>query len=994
MKQVTPRSSLRPAFATGTLLLAVCGPAFADAVANRQAEYMNAYYDDFRNSADIGVVGGRTIGVAHAAFALGKPAADLFDLNDALDQYLTANANIWPQSVGQDSATIDTYWELPMLASMVLDPNLSSQVTPSNQAKIKDYLVSFSDTYDRADRPLLTPGNDPTRIFSSGNHDMHAATVHFMTAQIVKDDPAYNNHSFPGGYTPEQRYGQWNTKLLEYFQDRAGKGQSVEVGSPVYQPTYMRPLLHVAEYAEDDRLKEISREYIDLHYADLAQETIEGIRGGAKSRSIKNRSLTADTERSRQYIYSFIGTPDTGLADLPTGPQLQRMMGAAMTTDYRVPQAIADMMLDDEARGSYTYVTNRMAEGVRTVENGEIVNIPSATQSSMLRTTRVTPDYTLGWFTLDETKDYMAISSQSQSMGVITDASLDSRLVVNLTGGKVTDELQAVGFGDAVLIRKQVSKHVGEKPRVYVAPDFNYNFELDGWVFGTDDSGAYFAVQGRLPAGATTFTTADASSDLGAGDYLVFDDEDTVVVLQMGRAGDYASFADFQADVRSNTLTYDANDGSLTYDAGTPITMFNDTRVPHVGGQVVDLTPDKTWDSPYLNGDYGANVVTFTDLQGNSFDLDFNYNPVAPTQQRTTAASTTQTGVFSPGYREMVGMTEFSSNSIDPLTYAIDPTSTLQIDFDAYHDVMDTLVINGDLQLGGELLVNTVRGAPTEAGVYQVFSANNITGAFDTLTLPVVGSGLIWNTDNLSIDGTIALRQGMSITLGDINTNYGAVNPDDNPFVDPAFEADLQAVSANWTLLGLDEDGRNDARAMTFGFTPLDPLALESVWIEVRVQGLSGYENDNMALDAIGNNRKINAMQGYVEGGGWMTIRYDLDPAEFALLADGQLNLAFFDDTLVDWVTLSWLEAAAVTLEGDFNADGVIDLLDFDILAQHFGLTSGGTLATGDANADGAVNLLDFDLLAQNFGAALPGAVPEPASVALLALGGLAAWRR
>ncbi|MEM9296098.1 MAG: PEP-CTERM sorting domain-containing protein [Planctomycetota bacterium] len=34
------------------------------------------------------------------------------------------------------------------------------------------------------------------------------------------------------------------------------------------------------------------------------------------------------------------------------------------------------------------------------------------------------------------------------------------------------------------------------------------------------------------------------------------------------------------------------------------------------------------------------------------------------------------------------------------------------------------------------------------------------------------------------------------------------------------------------------------------------------------------------------------------------------------------------------------------------------------------------------------VDLLDFDVLAQNFGASSPGAVPEPASLALLGLAG------
>ncbi|MEM9294753.1 MAG: dockerin type I domain-containing protein [Planctomycetota bacterium] len=84
-------------------------------------------------------------------------------------------------------------------------------------------------------------------------------------------------------------------------------------------------------------------------------------------------------------------------------------------------------------------------------------------------------------------------------------------------------------------------------------------------------------------------------------------------------------------------------------------------------------------------------------------------------------------------------------------------------------------------------------------------------------------------------------------------------------------------------------------------------------------------------------------------------------------------------------------------LPGDANNDGTVDLLDFDVLAQNFGSNTGNGATDGDFNADGTVDLLDFDILAQNFGssspAALPGAVPEPAGLAMLGLGAAALLR-
>jgi hypothetical protein len=90
---------------------------------------------------------------------------------------------------------------------------------------------------------------------------------------------------------------------------------------------------------------------------------------------------------------------------------------------------------------------------------------------------------------------------------------------------------------------------------------------------------------------------------------------------------------------------------------------------------------------------------------------------------------------------------------------------------------------------------------------------------------------------------------------------------------------------------------------------------------------------------------------------------------------------------------------------GDANRDNKVDSADFNLLALNFGGT-GKTWDQGDFNdsADGKVDSADFNLLALNFGAsrtppaagAAGAAVPEPASVGLLALSafGMLAVRR
>ncbi len=87
---------------------------------------------------------------------------------------------------------------------------------------------------------------------------------------------------------------------------------------------------------------------------------------------------------------------------------------------------------------------------------------------------------------------------------------------------------------------------------------------------------------------------------------------------------------------------------------------------------------------------------------------------------------------------------------------------------------------------------------------------------------------------------------------------------------------------------------------------------------------------------------------------------------------------------------------------GDANTDGVVNVLDLGMLANHYRQTGAGWNG-GDFNGDGVVNVLDLGALSNHYGwgeaggsagAAANQAVPEPLGLVLLALAGGAVLRR
>ena len=202
-----------------------------------------------------------------------------------------------------------------------------------------------------------------------------------------------------------------------------------------------------------------------------------------------------------------------------------------------------------------------------------------------------------------------------------------------------------------------------------------------------------------------------------------------------------------------------------------------------------------------------------------------------------------------------------------------------------------------------------------------------------------------------------------------------------NFFIDQWRQIDPSDV--NGTALRVHPQSSNEILIYQHdNWTPLTTLALPDAGLANPVWVHQQWEGSKFRIKAWGG-----AASAEPAVWAWDTdlgagFAHSLDTIDFSFRGPLSVDNVVLADVLGEAYALAGAHA------GDANEDGMVDVGDLGILGANYGTLTGATWATADFTGDGAVDVGDLGVLGANYGfGAAAGAVPEPATLSLLALG-------
>ncbi len=521
-------------------------------------------------------------------------------------------------------------------------------------------------------------------MIGSENHDVVGKVSCLIASQIFKDVPEYSDRILPdrghgGGtgywfhqmyaddkwqgpeglanwsdgksYNSGDHYKAWTAFWKEYITERLHKGFFLETFSPGYMGVTISHIYDIYDLCEDKELKELTGRLLDAIWADWAQDSISGVKGGSKAR-------IATGLRNIDSMYT-LSQFEFGGKLLDTGAN----MWVSLVTDYRFPKVVWDIAIDREGLGCFEYLSRRPGEeeNVWPRPAGTERTLVCDTESRYLRYSWVTPDYVLGCRMDHPASVHSHLSIAKLWQGMTFAATDNARIfpcqvVIDANGKWKPDSvIYFTNFQkNGVMISQQCRKWTQVSPQWYPSPDmysqdagmyFGDNLdrieEKGGWIFAAKNNGfaavrvvlsdmdTEFKVNAQVKRGGPYSDFADECYIWNNERTMIkFVDKYSPVIIHSGRRSDYKSFEAFKEYILAGELNivktvvsgwFIVEYKPLNAAGGKDTYYYNaaTAEIPSFNGELVDYAPQFLFKSPYIFSKYKSGA--FEVKKGNNF---------------------------------------------------------------------------------------------------------------------------------------------------------------------------------------------------------------------------------------------------------------------------------------------------------------------------------------------------------------------------------------
>jgi hypothetical protein len=447
-------------------------------------------------------------------------------------------------------------------------------------------------------------------VDESENHHIQRFYAAWHFAKLLMKDPKYSKAKYNDGNVAAFHFNAWNKFAKEWMRERGRKGLFIEMANDNYGLETLKGVYNFYDFG-DKELSRLSGNLLDLYWAAWAQEQLNGVRGGAKSRVYPYEANKGNTP-FYDLAWFYLG------ANKVVAPHGN--LFTMVTSRYRLPTEVVYLALNPEARGNYEIVQRRLG----LAEKGFFLpsNYHVLCDSGLVRYSYCTPSFIAGSFFCKALpyESWVLISSQNRWAGVIFSNDKDARIYPSCMMAKdnrAYNPFWCVQHKGSMVFQKLDTVKCSRSCHQFgmwisKAGLSNMSF-YNNCVFVESDK-AYAAVR---------CITAYKIVEKPTGYWIVPEEEYAPIILEVGQKTDYKDYTDFKKKMVSQSCSI--KDNWLEYHSlsGEILRMdLKQNNLPMVGNKAVNLTPTKVMDSPFLQSDYNSGIITLNSYK----KLMINFN--------------------------------------------------------------------------------------------------------------------------------------------------------------------------------------------------------------------------------------------------------------------------------------------------------------------------------------------------------------------------------